>query len=104
MSEAWRARQGRGCGLFLLSGTATRLIGALVAPLPPLLKHVTDDKRKTALSPPLFSGGGGGEEVGSMPLLMCGNQPHSHTSRRPGPYRGPSVGVVPRYLMHRSVV
>lgn len=33
-------------GAFLPSRAASRLIGALVAPLPPLLKHVTDDKRK----------------------------------------------------------
>lgn len=33
-------------GAFLPSRAASRLIGALVAPLPLLLKHVTDDKRK----------------------------------------------------------
>lgn len=42
----WREGiEGNG-GAFLPSRAAPRLIGALVAPLPPLLKHVADDKRK----------------------------------------------------------
>lgn len=41
----WWGIEGTG-GAFLPSRAASRLIGALVAPLPPLLKHVTDDKRK----------------------------------------------------------
>lgn len=38
--------RGQWGSLFFRSRAASRLIGALVAPLPPLLKHVTDDKRK----------------------------------------------------------
>lgn len=43
MRRGYRGPMGQA---FFPSRAASRLIGALVAPLPPLLKHVTDNKRK----------------------------------------------------------